>query len=171
MSRLLASVRRTFGLPTSSRPRAARPRPVWLWSLCRRRWLYAAVSLLVVVGCNGSDPTSPTVAPGAVGERPSDFLTLTGRIAFVRGRHIYVMNADGSGVVQVTHSTAANYAPAWSTNGSKIAFVRELYASDEILVMNANGSSVTRLTNNSDLDESPAWSPNGSKIAFVSSPS
>ena len=131
-----------------------------VWCLCRRRRLYAAASLLVLVGCNGADSTSPTVTP-------TDFLTLTGRIAFVRGRHIYVMNANGSGVVQVTHSTAANDYPAWSPNGSKIAFVRELFVGEEIFAMNANGTGVTRLTNNSTNEKTPVWSPNGSKIAFV----
>jgi Tol biopolymer transport system component len=96
------------------------------------------------------------------------FLTLTGRIAFVRGRFIYVMNADGSGVAQLTHNTPADDQPAWSPNGSKVALVRELQASDEIFVTNANSTGVTRLTTNANIERSPVWSPDGSKIAFVS---
>lgn len=138
------------------------------WCPCRRHWLYGAASLLALVACNASDSTSPTVTPGATGTNATDFLTLTGSIAFVRGRHIYAMHADGSGVAQLTHSTAANDYPAWSPNGRKIAFVRELFVSDEILVMNADGTGVTRLTNNSANEKTPVWSPNGSKIAFVS---
>jgi len=134
---------------------------------CYRRWLDAAASLLILMACNGSDSTSPTVVPGATGENPIDFLTLTGRIAFVRGIHIYVMKSDGSGVAQLTHSTAYNDHPSWSPNGSKIAFVRGLSVSDEIFVMNANGTGVARLTNNSINEKAPAWSPNGTKIAFV----
>jgi Tol biopolymer transport system component len=119
------------------------------------------------MACSASDSTSPTVVPGATGKNPIDFLTLTGRIAFVRGRDIYVMKADGSGVAQLTHSTAASDQPSWSPNGSRLAFVRELSVSDEIFVMNADGTGVTRLTNNSINEKTPVWSPNGTKIAFV----
>jgi Tol biopolymer transport system component len=78
------------------------------------------------------------------------------------------MHADGSGVAQLTHSTAANDWPAWSPNGSKIVFVRELFVGDEIFLMNADGTGVVRLTHNSVNEKTPVWSPNGSKIAFVS---
>jgi Tol biopolymer transport system component len=135
-------------------------------SVRRRRRLYAAASLWVLTACSAADSTSPSAIP-ATGKGTAELLILTGRIAFVRGRHIYVMKADGSGVTQLTHSTAANDWPAWSPNGSKIAFVRELSVSTEIFVMNANGAGVTRLTNNAINEETPVWSPNGTKIAFV----
>jgi Tol biopolymer transport system component len=85
---------------------------------------------------------------------------------------IYTMNADGSGLVDLTNrSSESELRPAWSPDGTRIVFQREVagsYHDTEIFVMNADGSGVTRLTNSPGGDELPAWSPDGSRIAFVS---
>lgn len=78
------------------------------------------------------------------------------------GAGIYVMNADGGGQT-VLAAGASNVEPAWSPDGSQIAFM----ASREIYVMDADGSHQTNLTNHPASDERPAWSPDGSQIAFV----
>jgi len=85
-------------------------------------------------------------------------------IAFVRGREvgmgggtsdIYVMDADGSQEGRLTEGEfmAGDSFPAWSPDGTRIAFVR----GSAIYVMNADGSNQTRLA------EGPAllvvWSP------------
>jgi TolB protein len=91
----------------------------------------------------------------------------SGRIAFTRGGDgisgIYVMNADGT---EPTLLTEGGGSPAWSSDGSRIAF-EGWY--DDVYVMNADGSGVTNLTNSIALSAwMPAWSPDGSRIAFVS---
>ena len=69
---------------------------------------------------------------------------------------------------RLTNDTASDYSPAWSPDGTEIAFESRRDGFYEIYVMDADGSNQTRLTNNTVLDESPAWSPDGTKIAFVS---
>src|SRR5437867_2010009 len=78
------------------------------------------------------------------------------------------MNADGTGVTRLTTSTSDDSSPAWSPDGSKIAFQtnRDSFSNPEIYVMNVDGSGQTRLTVNTFSDLTPAWSPNGTKIAF-----
>ncbi|HKV43646.1 MAG TPA: hypothetical protein VJT32_03050 [bacterium] len=70
-----------------------------------------------------------------------------GRIAFVSTRdwsaQIYVMNGDGSHVVQLTKPSAEYYAPAFSQDGRTIAFVSTYNEIHQIATMNADGSQVT----------------------------
>jgi dipeptidyl aminopeptidase/acylaminoacyl peptidase len=71
----------------------------------------------------------------------------------------------------VTQTGAPNFAPSWSPDGSRIAFVTTRHAAGnpEIYVINVDGSEETRLTNHSARDDSPDWSPDGTLIAFESS--
>jgi len=81
---------------------------------------------------------------------------------------IMVMNADGTGVTDLTHNTATDWFPFWSPDGTKIAFQSDREGVGEIFSMNSDGSGQTNLTRNAGLDGGPTWSPDGTKIAFVS---
>ena len=85
---------------------------------------------------------------------------------------IYVMNADGSNLIQLTDLGDQNKDIAWSPDGSRIAFSSKRgggsVANYEIYVMDADGSNVIRLTNNFTWDSLPIWSPDGLQIVFVS---
>ncbi len=91
-------------------------------------------------------------------------------------RHIYVMNADGTGLTPLTSSAAEDEAPAWSPDGARIAFISDRDGGySELFVMNVadalqgtDGSSVTQLTCSGALALSPAWSPDGTRIVFAS---
>ncbi|MBI2886210.1 MAG: PD40 domain-containing protein [Chloroflexi bacterium] len=85
--------------------------------------------------------------------------------------NVVVMNPDGTGLANITNIPnvrPATYAtsPAWSPDGSKIAFVmNEAYVND-LYVVNTDGSNRKRLTFGLHVDGKPAWSPDGTKIAF-----
>ena len=82
---------------------------------------------------------------------------------------IWALSADGSNLVQLTDGPNPDFLPAWSPDGRRIAFTRELRGSAEIFVMNVDGSGVTQLTHDrSANDEHPAWSPDGTHIAYSS---
>ncbi len=69
-----------------------------------------------------------------------------------------------------THGSPSNqnYLPAWSPDGSKLAFTSNRDGNPEIYVMNRDGSGLRRMTNNPSIDVTPTWSPNGNQIAWVS---
>jgi Tol biopolymer transport system component len=81
---------------------------------------------------------------------------------------IYVMNADGSNPTRLTID-GGNDEPAWSPDGTRIAFTKYKDGSADIYVMGADGSNPTRLTTADVTDDEPAWSPDGTKIVFSSS--
>ena len=104
--------------------------------------LLFAFSALLLVACGGSEATA--------------------RIAFVSDRddnsEIYIMDADGSNLTNLTNNPAVDGFHAWSPDSNKIAFVSDRDDNSEIYVMDADGSNLTRLTNNPAEDTLAAWS-------------
>ena len=56
------------------------------------------------------------------------------------------MNADGGAQGKLTNNTAVDIQPAWSPDGTKIAFVSNRDENREIYVMDADGSAQGKLT-------------------------
>lgn len=108
---------------------------------------------------------SSLMLPGAAG---GAFPGTNGRIVFVTDRDgvpdIYTSNPDGSDPVNLTQTRIAEADPAYSPDGTKIAFAR----SSDIWVMNADGTGQVAITGTEGPDSEPAWSPDGSQIVYVS---
>jgi Tol biopolymer transport system component len=90
-----------------------------------------------------------------------------GRIAFTRfpeigDAEIYKMFPDGSAQKQVTYNSTNDVRPAWSPDGTKIAYER----SNRIFVKDTRNGEALRLS--ADYGNGPAWSPDGTRIAFAS---
>ena len=86
---------------------------------------------------------------------------------------IYVMDADGKNLVNLTNNPTQDGSPAWSPDGRQVAFSAVHFdawhvPNSDIYVMNSDGKTPVNLTNSPALDFSPAWSPDGRKIAFMS---
>ncbi len=79
---------------------------------------------------------------------------------------LYVVNADGSGVTQLTSGFDVQGQPKWSSDGSRIVFTCNMSGNKDICVINSNGTGFAVLTSNPLDDFSPDWSPDGTKIAY-----
>lgn len=113
------------------------------------------------------------------------------QIAFASNRDsrfldIYLINADGSNLRQVTDASGDDFAPAWSPDGSQIIFTsqRHDYSDDanhsplsaivehvnnELYSMNVDGSNVRRLTDVINHDQFADWG-GASTAAVVPTP-
>ncbi|MCJ7628798.1 MAG: hypothetical protein MUO50_10480 [Longimicrobiales bacterium] len=129
--------------------------------MAQRKWAAILIALIVTIGY-GID----VMAQGMFDAKPEESSDLPWKIAFVRDRNLWVMNANGSNQTRLTFSGSNDYFPAWSPDGSKIAFVSDRNGNFEIYVMNADGSNQTRLTFTSASELQPSWSPDGTKIVF-----
>jgi Tol biopolymer transport system component/CubicO group peptidase (beta-lactamase class C family) len=69
---------------------------------------------------------------------------------------------------QITHEAGNDLEPAWSPDGSQIAFMVHQVNQSSIYTMNPDGSERVRLTENTSSNYLPKWSPDGTRIVFVS---
>jgi Tol biopolymer transport system component len=146
-----------------------------------RQILTTSLAVVLVVGAcsreaartpsaDGSSPAATAVSEAsapAASTSPSSgggAISLSGRIVFDNHDDVWIINADGTDLTQLTDSAAHDFDPSWSPDGSRIAFRSERSGDPEIWIMNADGSDQHCLA----AGLSPAWSPDGSKIAYSS---
>jgi TolB protein len=143
---------------------------------------------LYLVGVDGQGLRRLTYSPSSDGE-PA-WSPDGSKIAFVRGydgtgegyanlspcaAEVYVVNVPGGlsgGVVTADEVSLTRGQggtdPAWSPDGTRVAFSSQRDGNYELYTMDPNGEGVTRLTYTSSAEAEPAWSPDGSSLAYAS---
>lgn len=83
---------------------------------------------------------------------------------------IWVCDLFGENLHRVTGTGHPDRLPAWSPDGTRIAFAQERdgQGQADIFVVDENGANLTNLTSSTDYDTHPTWSPTGDRIAFHS---
>lgn len=83
---------------------------------------------------------------------------------------IWLVNADGTGLRQVTRMPGEEYSPRFSPSGDKLAFTGWAPSGSDVItsiyVLDLASGVVERVTSRGD-DEDPDWSPDGRHIVFA----
>ncbi|MEO8608776.1 MAG: hypothetical protein ABI690_12875 [Chloroflexota bacterium] len=118
-----------------------------------------------------------------INDQPTSLLALSpdgNQIAFTaacdNNCEIFVVNADGSNLRQLTRNGLIDVFPIWSPDSKQIAFMSnrdqfyEIYVVDVDCLMRFGGcdANARRLTHNRDFDGFPNWSPDGQKLVLSS---
>ena len=107
-----------------------------------------------------ADGTGVTQLTDVINDNEPDWSPDGQKIAFSSARdgnfEIYEMNADGSGLTRLTNSSAIDFSPSFSPDGTHIAWWR-YDGQSEIFVMKADGTGGTNITNNPAEDLLPSW--------------
>ncbi len=113
-----------------------------------------AAAAALVSGSAGAGTATP---PGA-----------NGRLVVEMRSGLAVVEPRAGGAIRVPGTAAWDRSPAWSPDGTKIAFLSFRKGDGEIYVMDGDGSNVRELTFSLATDDDPAWAPDGRSIAFES---
>lgn len=144
-----------------------------------------AIAMLLVVAC--SSPQREALCTGELdfdlwvtdldgspvritdlegGEADADWSPDGSRIAFTASREdncdIYVMDADGTDLINLIGTQADEMHPSWSPDGSQIVFV----SGEQLHLMDVASGQRRQLTDSDNIHGFPDWSLDGELIAF-----
>ena len=113
------------------------------------------ISTLITGGVN----TYPSFSPDG---RHIAFRRMLGEM----NSEVFVANSDGSDIHNVTNHPAFDGWPAWSPDGTELAFASNRNWNYQIFAMKADGSEVRLLANTEGRATGPVWSKDGRRVFF-----
>ncbi|HEU5100758.1 MAG TPA: hypothetical protein VFU22_17135 [Roseiflexaceae bacterium] len=129
-------------------------------------------SYIGVIGTNG---TNLRILTNGGTDRHPSWSPDGSRIVFSSARtnvsHLYIIQADGSNLIQLTNQQAWDFEPAWSPDGSRIAYVSDCIGTsgkESIYTIQVDGTGRVHIpTPIYDTDQRfPTWSPDSTRIAY-----
>jgi Tol biopolymer transport system component len=125
------------------------------------RPLLAFSTALLLAACGRSDAFHPDLL--FVSTRDGDYSIYAVSTSGGDERRLTDAEVDSS----TPHGLFFQTEPAWSPDGSTIAFASKRAGTFDLYAMSADGSGRRRLTSTKDDDRQPTWSPDGRRIAFT----
>ncbi len=139
------------------------------------------LSLLLLVSCSSSSPADPkpaaTPRPAAPAAQTS--LTISGRLLYVQDGQVWLHSGTAARPLDLGGAVRD---PAWSHDGTRIAFVRRGESYADIYVVTVSTGAISRITFNDSKRAprsrdyvhelywaaQPTWSPNDRELVFLS---
>lgn len=155
------------------------------WSPDGTRIAFDCGTAICIMKADGTQVTTVTPGTGPVWSPDGDRL-LFERLGAYNLPDIYVIKVDGTSLVNLTrHNFGFVGSPAWSPNGSQVAFIAcppsvSSRGDSEVYIIDSDGSGLRDITNNPANDGvacfsegfgsgGPKWSPDGNEVVFLSS--
>ncbi|MBN2687692.1 MAG: PD40 domain-containing protein [Deltaproteobacteria bacterium] len=128
-----------------------------------RKLLFIAAVLTVIPGISiatvtGNDTTLLVSRPAVSGSY----------IAFVYGEDIWIADLDGSHVRRLTFAGGVEHKPAFSPDGSMIAFSATMHGNNDVYIVSREGGIPKRLTWHPSEDIVQGFTPDGTAVLFSS---
>jgi tricorn protease len=124
--------------------------------------LFLALSLAL------SSASLAASVPGGPSKMLTDPALSAERIAFVYGNDVWTCRLDGADVQRITSGPGLKMRPAFSSDGSLLAFSAELDGNLDVYVVPAAGGVPKRLTWHPGRDVVQGFTPDGKSVLFAS---
>ena len=134
------------------------------------------ITLLILIPCTGFAQLKPEQTLNRRQISEVRFSPDGERIAFTvseppkgitRSRHIWMSQVRSPDSHQYTNSAKSEFAPRWSPDGRRLAFLSDREDSTQIYLLPTDGGEAQRLTMGKNAVRSFEWSPDGTQIAFL----
>lgn len=136
----------------------------------------AALSLGIALALAGSSPGAAadnvTRLTNVVNSYPHPSPDGT-RVVFQSNRtgtqQVWMMDADGTNLAQITHEESGAETPKWSPDGRSILYATYVGEdNNDLFLVDADGTNRRQLTDGPGYDGHPSWSSDGMRIIFNS---
>jgi len=138
--------------------------PAWICRFClgRGAGLLSLSAAAQRLDDRGPEATATSTLENLAGMPKGSLIAFTSQRDGVP--KIYLATADGSLTSLLVNERSVN--PAWSPDGSKIAFTCRMLPpfNSDVCMVNVDGSGLTYLTDSPFREENPVWSPSGDTI-------
>lgn len=114
------------------------------------------------------DSLLPEIAPGEIFRYSPNGERLVFHQAVQDTLQLFLVDANGNHLRQLTDGPGANFQASWSPDGKQLVFRSDRDGNSEIYTIDISSGIESRLTRHDSLDRYARWSPDGQWIAFAS---